>query len=69
VPNTVANGNAIAVLDLATVTIVGEQFAGSNPDVLSMSDDYQFLYASVRGSSSVQRFTVPALGGNFLAII
>jgi hypothetical protein len=61
VPNTVANGNAIAVLDLATATIVGEQFAGSNPDVLSMSDDHQFLYASVRGSSAVQRFTVPAL--------
>jgi hypothetical protein len=61
VPNTVANGNAIAALDLVTTTIVGAQFAGSNPDVLSMSDDYRFLYASVRGSSSVQRFTVPAL--------
>jgi hypothetical protein len=61
VPNTVANGNTISVLDLATATIVGEQFAGSSPDVLAMSDDNQFLYAGIHGSASVQRFTLPAL--------
>ena len=61
VPNISASGNAIAVLDLATATIVGAQFAGSNPDILAISDDDQFLYAGIDGSSSVQRFTLPAV--------
>jgi hypothetical protein len=62
VPNTSANGNAIAVLDPATIRITGEQFAGSNPNVIAISDDAQFLYAGIDGSSSVQRFTLPGLG-------
>jgi len=62
VPDTVATGNTIAVLDPATMKIVGEQFAGSNPNVLAVSDDSQFLYAGIDGSSSVQRFTLPSLG-------
>ena len=62
VPNTSANGNAIAVLDPATIRIAGEQFAGSNPNVIAISDDGQFLYAGIDGSSSVQRFTLPGLG-------
>ena len=53
VPNTVPEGNSIAVLDLATATIIGTQFAGSNPHVLSISDDTQFLYAGMDGSASV----------------
>jgi hypothetical protein len=61
VPNTSVNGNTISVLDVGTAAIVGEQYAGSNPDVLGISDDNHFLYAGIRGSSSVQRFTLPAL--------
>jgi hypothetical protein len=61
VPNTVATGNVISVLDPATSQIVGEAFAGSNPDVLTISDDNQFLYAGIRGSAAVQRFTLPGL--------
>ena len=62
VPNTVPEGNSIAVLDLPSTKIVGTQFAGSNPDLLSISDDSQFLYTALDGSASVQRFTLPSLG-------
>jgi hypothetical protein len=61
IPNTVPEGNSIAVLDLPTSKIVGTQFAGSNPDLLSISDNNQFLYTALDGSASVQRFTLPAL--------
>src|SRR4029077_1606222 len=43
-PEGSASGNPISVLDLATAKIVGAQFAGSNPDLLAISDDNQFLY-------------------------
>ena len=58
VPNTVPEGNSIAVLDLPSTKIVGTQFAGSNPNLLSISDNSQFLYTGLDGSSSVQRFTL-----------
>jgi len=61
VPNTTSSGNTIAVLDPSTTQIVGAQYAGSNPNVISISDDGQFLYAGIDGSSSVQRFTLPSL--------
>ena len=62
VPEGSASGNTISVLDIATAKIVGAQFAGSNPNVLAMSDDSQFLYVGMDGSSSVQRFALPGLG-------
>jgi hypothetical protein len=61
VPNTVPEGNSIAVLDLASAKIVGTQFAGSNPGLLSISDNSQFLYTALDGNASVQRFALPAL--------
>jgi len=61
VPNASPSGNTIAVLDPSTAQIVGEQYAGSNPNVIAISDDGQFLYAGIDGSSSVQRFTLPSL--------
>jgi len=60
-PEGSASGNTVSVLDLATAKIVGVQFAGSNPNVLAISDDSQFLYAGMDGSSSVQRFKLPTL--------
>ena len=56
-----SNGNTIISLDPTTGTIQGSQFAGSEPDVLAISDDDQFLYAGIDGASSVQRFTLPSL--------
>ena len=43
VPATAANGNSVAVFDLATGTVIGSQFAGSNPNLLAISGDNQFL--------------------------
>jgi hypothetical protein len=56
-----ANGNTIAVLNPTSGTIQSTQFAGSEPDALAISDDSQFLYAGLDGSSSVQRFALPNL--------
>jgi hypothetical protein len=50
------------VLDLSTASFIGSQFAGSNPNLLALSDDSQFLYAGIDGASSVQRFTLPSFG-------
>src|SRR5208337_4473771 len=56
-----ANGNTVAALNPVSGTIQSSQFAGSEPDVLAISDDNQFLYASLDGSSSVRRFILPGL--------
>ena len=56
-----SNGNTITSLDPTTGSIQGSQFAGSEPDVLAISDDDQFLYVGIDGASSVQRFTLPSL--------
>ncbi len=60
--NSDPNGNSVAVLDLSTASFIGSQFAGSNPDLLALSDDSQFLYAGIDGTSSVQRFTLASFG-------
>lgn len=54
-----SNGNTVAALDPVSGNIQSAQFAGSEPDVLAISDDSQYLYAGLDGSSSVQRFTLP----------
>ena len=56
-----SNGNTVSALNPTTGTIQSSQFAGSEPDVLALSGDDQFLYAGVDGASSVQRFTLPNL--------
>jgi hypothetical protein len=56
-----ANGNTIAVLNPTSGSIQSTQFAGSEPDALAISDDSQFLYAGLDGSSSVQRFKLPSM--------
>ncbi|HKF21525.1 MAG TPA: hypothetical protein VKE93_08155, partial [Candidatus Angelobacter sp.] len=62
VPSTAAaHGNTISALDPASETIISSQFAGSEPGVLALSDDSQFLYAGINGSAKVQRFTLPSL--------
>jgi hypothetical protein len=53
--------NTICILDPTTATVSSAQPAGSNPNVLAISDDSKFLYAGIDGSASVQRFTLPGL--------
>jgi len=52
-------GNTVAALNPISGSIQSFQFAGSEPDRLAISDDNQFLYAALDGSSSIQRFTLP----------
>jgi hypothetical protein len=54
-----ATGNTISVLAPLTGAVTKSQFAGSEPDVLAISGDSQFLYAGIDGSASIQRFTLP----------
>jgi hypothetical protein len=56
-----ANENTISVLNPTTGSIVSSQFAGSEPDVLALSANSQYLYCGIDGSYSVQRFTLPSL--------
>jgi len=56
-----SNGNTVTAIDPTTGSIESAQFAGSEPDVLAISDDDQYLYAGVDGASSVQRFALPGL--------
>lgn len=56
-----ANGNSIQVLEPATGTLGTSVFAGSEPDLLAVSQTSEYLYASLDGSSSVQRFKLPSL--------
>ncbi len=55
------NGNTISVLNLATGQITSSPYAGSDPDVLAISGDSQYLYAGIDGAALVQRFTLPSL--------
>lgn len=56
-----SNGNTVSALNPITGFVQSSEFAGSEPDVLAISDDNQFLYAALDGASSVQRFTLPGL--------
>ena len=56
-----ANGNSVAALNPATATIETSSFVGSEPGVLSASDDGQYLYVALSGSNTIQRKTLPDL--------
>lgn len=62
VPSTAgAGGNSVAAIDPATGTITSTAFVGSEPAVLAISDDAQFLYVGLNGSNQVQRLKLPSL--------
>src|SRR5579862_6216536 len=56
------NGNSIQVLDPSTGQLGANAFAGSEPSVLSVSATSKYLYVGLKGSSNVQRMTLPSLG-------
>ncbi len=63
IPNTSStNPNTITALDPTTGQLGLSQFAGSNPDQMSLSSDDSYLYVGLDGSATVQRFTLPGLG-------
>jgi uncharacterized protein (TIGR03437 family) len=56
------NGNAVQVLDPVAGNLGANAFVGSEPDLLSVSANGQYLYVGLNGSSTVQRMTLPNLG-------
>jgi hypothetical protein len=54
-----AHGNTISALDLSG-NVISTEFAGSEPNVLALSGDSQFVYAGIDGGAQVKRFTLPA---------
>lgn len=52
--------NSIVVVDPISGTAAPPVSAGSNPDLLAISSDNAYLWAGLDGSSSVQRFLLPA---------
>ncbi len=56
-----SNGNSIQPLNPVTGALGAAAFAGSEPDLLAVSATSKYLYASLNGSSSLQRFVLPSL--------
>ena len=61
IPSTAANGNSIVPIDPLTANFGASSFAGSEPDLLSVSETGAYLYVGLDGSSSVERMTLPGL--------
>lgn len=55
-----ANGNSIGVINPATRVLENTIFIGSEPTVLAISDNGQYIYAGFTGSSTIRRFDVAA---------
>jgi len=50
-----ASANTIVKIDLATATVIGSIAVGSDPGLLSISDDDSYLYVALRGAPKVVR--------------
>ncbi len=60
-PSTAANGNSIVPLNPLTGVFGTPSFAGSEPNLLSVSETGAYLYIGLDGSSAVERMTLPNL--------
>ncbi len=58
------NGNTVQILDPTTGALGTAVFAGSEPNLLSVSATSQYLYVSQNGASTVQVLTLPDLGSS-----
>lgn len=53
-----SNGNSIGIINPTTYVLENTIFMGSEPTVLAISDNGQYIYAGFSGSSTVRRFNV-----------
>ncbi|SFU72569.1 Por secretion system C-terminal sorting domain-containing protein [Pustulibacterium marinum] len=60
-----ANGNSIGIINPHTYTLENTIFIGSEPTVLAISDNGQYLYAGFSGSSTVRRFDIATQTSGF----
>jgi hypothetical protein len=59
VPSTVpGRGNTITVIDPETGNMGASVFVGSEPVILALSDDGQYLYVGLDGAAAIRRFEV-----------
>jgi len=58
VPSFAANGNSIRSIDPETSAVGAPVFIGSDPGKLVITDDGQYIYASLDGAAAVRRFDV-----------
>jgi hypothetical protein len=58
------NGNSIASVDPTTSTLKSATFAGSQPSVLAISDNDQYLYAGFAHNAVVQRYALPSMSAD-----
>jgi hypothetical protein len=52
------NGNSLGKINPDTYQLEGSVFIGSEPTILAISDNGQYIYAGFSGSSSVRRYNV-----------
>lgn len=53
-----SNGNSIGVINPNNYTLENTVFIGSEPTVLAISDDGQYIYSGFSGSSTVRKFEI-----------
>lgn len=53
-----SNGNSIGVINPGNYTLENTIFIGSEPSVLAISDDGQFIYSGFNGTSTIRKFEV-----------
>ncbi|HET7733928.1 MAG TPA: T9SS type A sorting domain-containing protein [Paludibacter sp.] len=53
-----SNGNSIGIINPATLALEKTIFIGSEPTIMDISDDGQYIYVGFSGSSTVRRFNV-----------
>src|SRR5208283_331034 len=56
-----SNGNTITIVDPIAGKIVSSQATTSEPSVLSITDDGQFLYAILKPEAAVERYKLPSI--------
>jgi len=62
IPSTASTGaNTIAVIDPIAGTATYSAVVGNNPDLLSVSSDYSYLWVGLDGANAVQRLLLPGL--------
>jgi len=53
-----SNGNSIGIINPSTMTLEKTVFMGSEPTIMDISDDGQYIYVGFSGSATVRRFNV-----------
>ena len=53
-----SNGNSIGIINPTTMQLEQTVYVGSEPTVLAISDDSQYIYVGFRGSNTIRKYNV-----------